>query len=106
MDDIYERFSELLKAKCLKVSDICKITGISSGTMTDWKKGRYIPKADKIRKIADALDTSVEYLMNGSEKEKPVIVDDDEQKKVLEMFNSASPEIRAAVLAVLKSGVS
>ena len=104
MDETYERFSYLIKEKGLKVADICKMAGVSSATMTDWKKGRYKPKADKIKKIADALHVSVDYLLTGSEKEKPGIILDAEQEKVLEMFRNATPEVRQIVLAVLKTG--
>ena len=52
----YEKYAEIRDSKGLKDSDIAKITSISQSTFTAWKKGDYMPKADKMEKIADALD--------------------------------------------------
>ena len=68
MIDMFERFDNLVKQRKLKYSDVSKGTGISYSTFTDWKKGRYTPKADKLKKIAEFLDVSMEYLMTGEER--------------------------------------
>jgi transcriptional regulator with XRE-family HTH domain len=36
-------------------------------TLSDWKRGKSKPKADKMKKIADVLNVSVDYLINGTE---------------------------------------
>ena len=38
-------------------------TGVSSSTLTDWKKGRYTPKADKLVRIAKLLNIPVELFL-------------------------------------------
>lgn len=58
----YSLYSEIRTAKGLKDSDVCKATGISSGTMSDWKKGRYELKTEKLQKIADMLEVSLDTL--------------------------------------------
>ena len=59
IDKLFVRISELnLTAK--KVSDA---TGISTGNLSDWKKGRCLPSAEKLEKLADCLDCSVDYLL-------------------------------------------
>ena len=64
---MYDVFMDLLKKKGVKAYDVSKETGISSSVFTDWKKGRYTPKADKLQKIADYFGVSLEYMMTGSE---------------------------------------
>ena len=64
---MYETFEKLVKQRGVTVADVCKATGISSSTMTDWKKGRYAPKADKLQKIADYFEVSLEFLMTGQQ---------------------------------------
>ena len=59
---MYSRFEEILKLKNLKASDVSKATGISSSTFTDWKKGRYTPKYEKLQKIAAFLQVPIYYL--------------------------------------------
>ena len=62
---MYEIFEELLKLHGITAYKVAKETGISTSTMTEWKKGKYVPKADKLQKIADYFDVSLEYLMTG-----------------------------------------
>lgn len=58
----YAKYAEIRDSRGLKDSDVCKITGIAQGSISDWKHGRSVPKADKIQKIADALNCSVSIL--------------------------------------------
>ena len=64
---MYEIFEKLLSAKGLKPYDVAKATGIRTGVLSDWKAGRYTPKADKRQKIADYLGVSLEYLDTGKD---------------------------------------
>lgn len=66
---MYEVFEKLLKEKGIKVSDFCKATGLSAGTMSDWKSGRYALKAEKLKIVADFFGVSVEYIMTGKQPE-------------------------------------
>jgi len=58
----YEKYAEIRDSRGMKDSDVCRITGIGQGSISDWKHGRSIPKADKVQKIADALKVSVSVL--------------------------------------------
>ena len=62
----YELYAEIRDAKGMRDSDVCKATGISSGTMSDWKKGRYELKTDKLQKIADFFEVSLDTLTGRS----------------------------------------
>lgn len=42
---------------------VSKNTGISQVTLCDWKKGRSIPKVDKLIKISNYLNVSLEELI-------------------------------------------
>lgn len=59
----YAYFEKVLKEKGLKPFDVSKGTGIRSGVFSDWKSGRYTPKADKMKLIADFLGCPVEPLL-------------------------------------------
>lgn len=58
----YEKYAEIRNSRGMKDSDVCRITGIAQGSISDWKHGRSVPKADKIQKIADALNCSVSVM--------------------------------------------
>ena len=66
---MYEIYQRLLDEKGLKNADVARATGISNMTLSDWKRGKSVPKADKMRKIAEYLNVSVDYLMTGKEVE-------------------------------------
>lgn len=70
---MYERFIELVKRKGLKVADVSRGTGIRSGFFTDWKMHRYLPKHEKLEKIAAFLGVPVEYLTKGEVPEGKVM---------------------------------
>lgn len=66
---IYERYCETRDSKGLRDSNIAALTGIGKSTFSDWKSGRSTPKNDKLKKIADVLEVTIDYLMTGEEKE-------------------------------------
>ena len=78
----YEYFEQVLKAKGLKPFDVSKGTNIRSGVFSDWKAGRYIPKADKMQQIADFLGVPVEPLLGVQQDAQEVYYYD---KETLEM---------------------
>ena len=67
---MYENYEAVRNKKGFRDSDVCKGTGISSATMSEWKKGRYTPKLDKLKRIADFLGVSVDYIQTGTVSEQ------------------------------------
>lgn len=65
---MYEKVEKLMEEKGVKVADVAKATGISSSVFTDWKKGRYTPKADKLYALAQYFDVPMEYFLDDSER--------------------------------------
>ena len=67
---MYEIFEKLLMERGVTAYKVAKATGISTGSMTDWKKGRSAPKVHKIKKIAYYFGVSVDYRLGNEPKEK------------------------------------
>lgn len=65
----YENFEKLCNDNKTNPSRVSKATGISTATLTSWKKGVYTPKQDKLQLIADYFNVTVDYLMTGKESE-------------------------------------
>ena len=65
---MYEIFAKMMKANGCTAYQVSKATGIAQSTLSDWKSGKSVPKADKLQKIADFFGVPVEYLMTGEEK--------------------------------------
>lgn len=58
-----ERIQKGLKIRDLKQSDLCRITGIPKSAMSQYIKGTFEPKQDRVYLIAKALDVSEAWLM-------------------------------------------
>lgn len=65
----YSRFEELLKLHKTTVYRVAKATGIPNSTFSDWKNGRSFPKSDKLKRIADFFEISIDMLI-GSDSGK------------------------------------
>lgn len=121
---MYEIFEQLLLKHGITAYRVAKETGITTATLTNWKQGKYTPKRDKIQKIADYFNVSVDYLMTGKEeapKSEPQLTRKDERdiEKILEqtkeqllsqeglMFdgNPASPEAIESILSAMQIGM-
>ena len=66
---MYEVYCKLRDLRGVKDADVVRATGITKSTFSDWKSGRSEPKKEKLQKIADFFDVSLDYLMTGEEKE-------------------------------------
>lgn len=67
---MYEIFEKLCMAHNVTPYRVCKDTGITTASISNWKAGRYSPKVEKLQKIADYFGVTVEYLMTGKEDPK------------------------------------
>lgn len=95
----YEMFKKLCDRKGLTASDVSKATGVSGATLTSWKKGDYTPKLDKLQKIADYFQVSVDYLITGRDSKKESIegteyyFSDETAEMAQEIFDDAEKRI-------------
>ncbi len=64
---MYDIFEKLLKETGYRAADVAKGTGIHPSTFSDWKKGKSVPKPDKMMKIAKFFDVPLEYLYGNSD---------------------------------------
>lgn len=86
---MYDRYQKLLDEKGLKNADVARATKISNMTLSDWKNGKSTPKADKLQKIADFLDVSIEYLTTGKETSVNYLYTDENSDFLIEVTKKA-----------------
>lgn len=60
---MYEIFEQLLQEKGVSAYRVAKETGISQPTLSDWKRGKSVPKLDKLQKLAAYFGVTVDYLL-------------------------------------------
>ncbi len=70
---MYERYEKILSEKGLTSYQVSKATGVSQAVLSSWKVKRSKPKFNSLKKIADFLGVSIDYLMGESNEkiEKP-----------------------------------
>ena len=82
--------------------------GFKGGTIVvDWLAGRSTSYLNYLYEISDKYNVSVEWLKGETDiKEKPTPKGELSGKaaELVELFEKASPELRAAALAVLRAG--
>lgn len=71
-----ERLREGLSLADMTQAELAKAAGVGPPLITDYIKGRYIPKAERLAKIAKALNVSEDWLMGKTDepKRRPVQV--------------------------------
>ncbi len=67
---MWEIFEKLCKERGVTTYRVAEATGIKTSAFSAWKAGRYNFKLDKLMKIAEFFDVSLEYLMTGKEHEE------------------------------------
>lgn len=116
----YERYCEIRDRFNYKDADVAKGANITKSTFSDWKAGRYVPKQEKLQKIADFLGISVEYFQTGETKTEPQLTIRDtkeinsmmaQMEQLLKqdglMFDGdpASPEAIESILSAMQIGM-
>lgn len=64
----YKKYAELRDRKLVTDYEVSKKTKVPTSTLSNWKAGRYTPKSDKIKKIADYFGVSIEYFLETEEE--------------------------------------
>lgn len=84
----YDTFIRLCNEKGIKPTNLIEELGFSSGNMSRWKNGLE-PGRKSLLKIAEYFNVSTDYLLG---KETETVTLSPKQQKVLDLYNSLSPE--------------
>lgn len=91
----YERLRKICEDNDTTPTTVAKRLGISTGSVSAWKNGS-TPSGENLAKLAYYFDTTVEYLLNGTE---PKVFETDEVEE--EIFEAISllkdPKMRRLV---------
>lgn len=60
---MYQKYADLRDKAGVTDYEVAKQTGVSTSTLTNWKYGRYVPKVDKIKKLAEYFKMPIEYFL-------------------------------------------
>lgn len=100
---MWEIFEKLCKEKCVTPYRVAQDTGVTTATLTNWKKGKYTPKREKMQTLADYFGVTVDYLMTGKEKILNEMYSDENAELLLSIsrkINSDS-EFKQSVISLM-----
>lgn len=60
---MYEKFQLLLDETNKTPYQVSKDTGVSTATLSSWKNGVYVPKADKLLILSKYFGVPIEYFL-------------------------------------------
>ena len=106
---ISERVFSLLKDKGISQKEFSQATGIAQSTISDWKRKKTNPAADKIMVICDVLDVSPVELLSGTESENfkqldyLVLSKDSPEYGLVETYRSLGPKTKARLTGYLEA---
>ena len=76
------RMKEIRKAQNLSQTYIGNLCGVTKSTISQYENGKREPDITTLKKIAAALNCTVDYLLGNDEQDDVI-----EQKKLFELFN-------------------
>lgn len=98
----YEYFEKLCEKNNVKPGTVGRATGIETSTLSNWKKGGYTPKLEKMKLIAEYFGVSIDYLVTGKEKEDAPIFNKD-HVELIGMYSRLNETQKKAVFDLLRS---
>ena len=100
--NLKERIKALCKENGITVNKLEKTLGFGTGYVA--KLDNSVPNTAKIQLIADFFKVSVDYLINGEEKEKPDIPTfEPEHLELIELYSKLKEGQKTAVMNLLRS---
>jgi len=102
----YAEYVHFRDRKGLKDSDVARLAGISPATLSEWKRGGYTPKYEKITKIEQVLGivplyTEDNYIVMDPTPAAPVL--DKFDQELLGLFHNATDDAKTSVMTLLKA---
>ena len=99
---IYERIFDRLEELHMSQIELSRRTGIATSTISDWRKKKINPQADKLVAICKALDMPlVDLLCDEDDKKNKVLTSEcvTDDGLMIETIMNASDDIKRRVIA-------
>lgn len=103
---MYEIFEKLCARDGITPYKFCKDMGVSTSTISTWKKKNSQCRPELAEKVCEYFKISHDYLMTGKEagqKEYPEREWTDEHLELLELFDGLKKEQKSAILNLMRS---
>ena len=100
MRQLHERLTEARKAKGMTIADVARaMPEVGPAIVGHWFRGVRKPQLDNLRRLADILEVSAAALV----ADDPDYAHTSEEKLGLQLMREMTPEMRQAVLAIMRA---
>jgi transcriptional regulator with XRE-family HTH domain len=96
--DIGQRVRDQRRERGLTQAQLAARIGVSRSAVAQWETGRTGQLGSNLSRIADALETGVEYLMFGDDKRAPSQTLQGDELALLRLYRECEPEDRQILL--------
>ena len=101
---IYEKIFARLEELHMSQIELSRRTGIATSTISDWRKKKINPQADKLVPICKALDMSLVDLLCDEEEVEQTIASEFmiDGQHIIEVFSDSDPETKRRLLRYIE----
>ena len=96
---IVERIKQECKIKNITIASLEQQNGLSGGAISKWNNS--IPSADKLYKISQSLNISMEYLISGKDKIHSLSEDEEQWLSLLKQLSIYDPVLKKSCIAFI-----
>ena len=96
---MYERIKELCSVKGTNITALERELGFAKGSLCKIDKNK--PSGEKLQKIADYFNISIEFLKTGKEKELPEFEPD--HIELIRLYSKLNEEQKKTVMTMMRS---
>lgn len=103
---IHEKIFAKLEELHMSQIELSRRTGIANSTISDWRKKRINPQADKLVTICKALDMSLVDLLCDVEDKMHMVLTADymtEDQQIIELIMNASSDVKRGLLSYFQN---
>ncbi len=102
---------ELRTAKGYNQIQLAEFLEVSQTSVSNWENGRYLPETDKLLKMSEILDASIDYILGKSKYYYPEDLGKDgvyttEERQLVEAYRKLSPELQRTIQDTLNTFVN
>ena len=105
---IYEKIFARLEELHMSQIELSRRTGIATSTISDWRKKKINPQADKLVDICKALDMALVDLLCDEEDKKSKIMTSDyisDEDLLIERIINSSDEFKRRVISYIEASI-
>lgn len=96
---MYARIKELCKKKGTTITALEREIGIAKGSICKWEN--HEPSGDKLQKVADYFDVTIDYIKTGKEKSAPDF--NPAHIELITLYEKLNKEQQDNIMSILRS---